>query len=421
MNVFIASYSAVRDGIRTSSSGPVVPMLRYFAERSENLFLLEQNLPECDFVEPRLEWYKNGVLIETYWLPKVFKWIYGIPAGKQDSERTYIRFKIRDIISVWWGLCIAKKQTGAIDLAVGLECINALALHYFTRWIGVGGRVAYYLFDYCERRYPSRLFNTFYLWLDKQAAYKSDATWNISKAIEISRVGRGLDQAKMARQITVNYGMYPDQLNFTGYEECRKKLLVYAGGVLWWSGLDLVIDAMPELIKRVPDAKLRIMGRGDREQYYRERLRELGIEDHVEFTGYVRDPEAVFSMLSECSAALAVYSEIGEPIPGLESTKKYGDVIKIRTYLACGLPVIATDVPFSAREVRDNGAGVLIGYDASEFVDAAQRLLVDSDFNKSCRAAAQRMAREKMWERIYGDAVTQTLGASRSSSSGRKT
>jgi glycosyltransferase involved in cell wall biosynthesis len=214
----------------------------------------------------------------------------------------------------------------------------------------------------------------------------------------------------MAKQFTVNYGMFPDQLLFTPYDKCERNVMVYAGGVSWWSGLDLVIDAMPELLESCPETVLKVIGRGDTLDACRERVRELGLEQHVVFDGYIADPEEVRKRLSPCAFALALYSDVGTPDPNLESTKKYGDVIKIRTYLACGLPIVVTDVPFSAREVRDRGAGIMVEYDKDAFVSAARQLLTDEGLNTRCRAAARKMAEENTWERNYDWGMAAALG-----------
>ncbi len=408
-DILVASYSAIREGVRTSSAGPVVPMLRYFSNNAGNVFLLEQNLPECDFLDPRIEWYKNGKLEGTFLFPRWLRWLFAIPTAKQDSNRTYLRLKLRDILSVIWAVVLFRKHVGHPEVMLGVECINALSLWFCRRIWGMKSKVVYYLFDYCEKRYPNRWVNNLYLWLDKMAAYKSDATWNISKVIELSRIKRGLDEDRMREQVTVNYGMFSDQLQFTDYDDCRKTVMVYAGGVDWWSGLDLIIDAMPKLVENCPEIVLKIMGRGAREKHYRQKVSDLGVEKHVVFGGYIAQPDEVFRQLSECSFALAVYSELGSPTEGLESTKKYGDVIKIRTYLACGLPIIVTDVPFSAREVREAGAGIMIDYNLEELVSAAEKLYKDPDFNSSCRSAARRLAERNMWERNYDKGMRAVL------------
>jgi len=50
------------------------------------------------------------------------------------------------------------------------------------------------------------------------------------------------------------------------------------------------------------------------------------------------------------------------------SRKPYGDVIKIRIYFACGLPVISTPVPPVIKEIRDEGLGEVTLDDSQESI-----------------------------------------------------
>ena len=78
---------------------------------------------------------------------------------------------------------------------------------------------------------------------------------------------------------------------------------------------------------------------------------ELGIADRVSFTGFVSSDEEVYRILSGCGLALATYP------PDDATYKRYCDPGKVKIYLACGLPVLITNVPAVACEIAARGAG----------------------------------------------------------------
>jgi len=58
-----------------------------------------------------------------------------------------------------------------------------------------------------------------------------------------------------------------------------------------YKGIDHLIDAMPAVRSQIPEARLRIVGRGDGLPGLQARARKLNLGDAVEFTGYIGDSE----------------------------------------------------------------------------------------------------------------------------------
>lgn len=99
-----------------------------------------------------------------------------------------------------------------------------------------------------------------------------------------------------------------------------------------------LIEVLPEIFQKVPDAHIYLGGDGEREQA--ELLcREKGISDHVTFLGWVRGAEKE-KFLKECSVyVLPTYHE-GMPMSILEAMS-YGMAV-VSTYVG-GIPHIITD------------------------------------------------------------------------------
>ncbi|WP_333797334.1 TIGR04063 family PEP-CTERM/XrtA system glycosyltransferase [Rheinheimera sp.] len=66
-----------------------------------------------------------------------------------------------------------------------------------------------------------------------------------------------------------------------------KKVLGFLGSFYAYEGLDLLVAAMPAILKQVPDAVLLLVGGGPQQQALEQQIRELGLERHVIMPGRV--------------------------------------------------------------------------------------------------------------------------------------
>ena len=69
--------------------------------------------------------------------------------------------------------------------------------------------------------------------------------------------------------------------------EVKGKLLLYVGRLAPEKGIDLLIDAMPEVVKEYPDIKLLVIGDGTLREDLEGRVKELKIDQNVIFVGWV--------------------------------------------------------------------------------------------------------------------------------------
>ena len=88
------------------------------------------------------------------------------------------------------------------------------------------------------------------------------------------------------------------------------KMLLFAGELSGRKNQKFLIEAMPKIIERVPNAVLCLAGKGDKEEELRDLARGLGVESSVRFLGYRSDiPEIM------CAADLYVSASVSEGMP----------------------------------------------------------------------------------------------------------
>ena len=143
------------------------------------------------------------------------------------------------------------------------------------------------------------------------------------------------------------------------YDGCFMKRFHSAKGVFD------VIAAWRLVCERVPDAKLVMVGHGPAHVLSRVRrlIRSYGLEGNVELLGPIYDERRKFEVLS--ASKLLVH-------PSYEENW----AIVIGEALACGVPVVAYDLP-ALREVWGQGVVMVPKGDVAALADSVARLLVD--------------------------------------------
>lgn len=124
------------------------------------------------------------------------------------------------------------------------------------------------------------------------------------------------------------------------------KVVVYLGLFNRYQGVDLLLDAISLIKTKAPELRFLLMGFPDKD--YRQKAREMGIEDVIIFTGCVRYDRAPY-LLSAGDLAVS---------PKLARTEANG---KIFNYMACGLPAVVFDTDINREILGDDGIYVEYG------------------------------------------------------------
>jgi len=284
----------------------------------------------------------------------------------------------------------------------GANNLNAL-VGVILRRLGLVKAVIFNTVDYVPNRFKNRILNGVYHLLDKLACYNCDQVWNLSPAMVEGRKRMGLSTKKSAPQITVPIGCNFKSTRKLSTKEINRYDVVYAGSLEKERGVELIVEAMPEILRFVPKARLIIIGRGSLETELKNKVRKLGLEGHVRFMGYLEDHSEVEGVISKCALGLAPYP------PDPSSHVWYADPMKPKQYMCCGLPVVMTRVPRVAYEIERREAGVIINYDKTKLVVATIKLLKDDELYERLRKNAVEFASEFEWSRVFEDAFHKLL------------
>jgi len=303
---------------------------------------------------------------------------------------------LKDVIYTLWYLKKRKFQ-----LYFGVDNLNAFSGVALKR-LGIAERTIYYVIDYAPERFRLRSMQGLYRLLDRWCCYHCDAVWNVSASMEQARRLHGADPQRCAPQIEVPLGNRFHEITkqATGTQE---NLLVFLGSLTKEQGLDLVIEALPAIKKKVPAARLRVVGDGPEMGFLKNLAKEKNVADSVEFLGFIEDDSKAAALVAEGAVAVAPY------LSDRTTYKRYADPGKVKIYLAAGLPVVISRVPPVARLIENEGVGIAIEPSTENLTEAVLDILLSRERRQSMREKALRLGESFDWNGIFDRAFARTL------------
>ncbi len=150
----------------------------------------------------------------------------------------------------------------------------------------------------------------------------------------------------------------------------------------YFKGIDILLKALVIITSR--NWQLKIVGEGDRRASYEELTKKLKLEKQVEFTGKLSDSELIRALQNTDLLIL----------PSINSNEAFG--IVLIEALACGVPVIASDLP-GVRQVFNNyQQGLLIEPGSVEDLKKKLEFISNNEeMRRIMSLAARRLAEEK--------------------------
>jgi glycosyltransferase involved in cell wall biosynthesis len=177
-----------------------------------------------------------------------------------------------------------------------------------------------------------------------------------------------------------------------------KSIILTFGLISPNKGIEVMIDAMPEILRGRPDAVYVVLGAThpnlvrQEGEIYREKLktraRQLGIEDHVVFLNQFVDQETLVDFISMCDVYATPYLNESQMTSG---TLAYS--------FGVGKAVVSTPY-WHARELLADGRGVLVPFGDSAAIGREIAALLTDDLRRhAMRRDAYSYSRAMTWER----------------------
>jgi len=170
-----------------------------------------------------------------------------------------------------------------------------------------------------------------------------------------------------------------------------------------YKGLDVLLGALKAVKEQIPQVILVVGGGGELLEHYRQRARELGLERNVRFEGRLTQ-ERLLEIYNGCKLFV---------LPSLSAEQEGFGIVPLEA-MACGRPVVVTDIVGVAEDVGRTGAGIVVKpADENALSRAIVSIIADGKSAARMGDAGRRLVEEKYsWktvalqvERIYREAA----------------
>lgn len=178
------------------------------------------------------------------------------------------------------------------------------------------------------------------------------------------------------------------------YQLDGNPVIGFIGSFYHYEGLEFLLDAVPELAKRVPEVKILLVGGGKDEARLREKAKDLS--RHVIFAGQVPHDQVkkYYSIIDVfvCPRHRMRLTDLVTPLKPLEA-------------MAMARTVLASDVGGHLELIRHGETGLLFkADDRADFVHSAVRACADQDMRRRLAGAARRYVEtERGWRHLVSD------------------
>lgn len=368
-----------------ATTGPSHDLRDYLLERTKGLLFISHPLlyiPSSYSKSSYWELYRGK---EKKSQGKAFHWI--LPE--------YLLY-IKDVFyTIFWIVTKARK----VDVFFGVGNINAF-VGILLKKIGVVDQVIFYSIDFVPIRFSFPLLNNIYHFIDRTAVSSSDTTWNLSSRMSEGRKNKW--KKELGNQITVPIGIWYERISKHRMQKINNHELIYLGTILEKQGIDICIRAVNELREEIKDITFTIIGSGPYENTIKSLIKELHLEKHVHMLGYLPSHEDVERRLSQASLAVALYN------PEKDMFSYYADPGKVKSYLACGLPILITDIPQIAKELDKRKCGIVAEYKLEDIVKKMRAYFHDDKTINMYRNNAIIFGAEFDWPNVLKKAFRQS-------------
>ncbi len=202
--------------------------------------------------------------------------------------------------------------------------------------------------------------------------------FSVSASLKQHVVDMGIAASKIR---VVGNGVDTTKFQCVEKNEARNKLglpldipvLISVGALVERKGFHRVIECLPDLCRQFPGLRYLIVGgagpEGDWSQQLRQQVAELGLEAHVTFLGSI-SPEDLKIPLSAADVFVLATRNEGWANVFLEA-------------MACGLPVVTTDVGGNAEVVSSKELGMVVPFGMTKELRAALVQALETDWDRN--------------------------------------
>ena len=174
--------------------------------------------------------------------------------------------------------------------------------------------------------------------------------------------------------------------------------IVFAGAMYYHRGLDILLEAIPYIIKKIPDTKFVLLGSGAEMDKLKKIVLENKLEDSVEFKGWLKR-EKIPENISDASIGIG-------PLRLTDVTSR-ALPIKVLEYMAVSLPIIAQKgtLPEDVLENEKNGYFI---ENVNDLVEKIILLLNQPEKIEEMGIQSSKMVQKFSWDKVVKNIIEES-------------
>lgn len=219
--------------------------------------------------------------------------------------------------------------------------------------------------------------------------YKKTSFLTISESTKKELIEKGVKDT----QITILPMGITFPKNFKEFRKEKNLTLIFVGRIAKTKGVEDALYAAAALRVQIPNVRLWVVGRGEREyqDYLRGLARKLRIEDRVRFFGFVTE-EKKYELMSKAHLMIA---------PSLK--EGWGLIVTEAGF--CKTPSIVYDVAGLRDIIRNGVNGIVVKKDRKLLSDAIKKLYLDPILYKKIQLGAYNTSFKQDWNKTAEKAL----------------
>jgi len=165
----------------------------------------------------------------------------------------------------------------------------------------------------------------------------------------------------------------------------KKPFLVYTGSLYPHKNVEVLVRAVKNLNKERRIYSVIVCARNIFYERFLKKVEKLGAKDYVNFVGFVLDKELV-AIYQQAEVFIFPSLIEGFGLPGLEA-------------MACGLPVLASDIPVF-REIYRDGVIYFDPLSSDDLAEKIKKIIEDRKLRKNLKLKARKLVYLYSWEKM---------------------
>jgi glycosyltransferase involved in cell wall biosynthesis len=173
----------------------------------------------------------------------------------------------------------------------------------------------------------------------------------------------------------------------------REPLVVWIGRLEPYKRADVAIDAMTDVLAALPAARLVVVGTGSARAALEAHVRSRGLDEHVEFTGFVSEEEKI-AWIQNASVVVQTSEKEGWGMTMIEAS-------------ICHTVPIASAVEGLRDSVQHDRSGLLVPYgDARALAAAIVRVMTDDALRARLVVGGREWSERFGWDEVADDTLS---------------